>query len=100
MHDVTGITCRCSFNVHPWKACDFVSASDVNDPKSRLESVRSPVSRAMSVDLQTIAMVKADVSDYNAEVLNKIVTLHNSTVDQVNRKIDQYMPQVRKYDHM
>lgn len=44
-------------------------------------------------------MARADVNDYNAEVISKIVTLHNSTVDQVNRKIDQYMPQVRKYDH-
>lgn len=56
--------------------------------------------RALTAGLQTIAMVRADVSDYNAEVISKIVTLHNSTVDQVNRKIDQYLPQVRKYDHM
>ena len=50
--------------------------------------------------LQSIAVVRADVTDYNAEILSKIVTLHNNTVDQVNSRIDQYLPQVRKYDHM
>ena len=54
----------------------------------------------MSAGLQTIAMVRTDVSDYNALIISKIVTLHNNTVGQVNRKVDQYLPQVRKYDHM
>ena len=45
-------------------------------------------------------MVRADISDYNNLILSKIVTLHNDTVDRVNAKVDSYMPQVRKYDHM
>lgn len=50
--------------------------------------------------LQSISTVRADVSNYNAEILSKIVTLHNETVDKVNSKIEQYLPRVRKYDHM
>lgn len=56
--------------------------------------------RAVCARPQTIAMARADVNDYSAEVISKIVTLHNNTVDQVDRKIDEYLPRVRKYDHM
>ena len=45
-------------------------------------------------------MVRSDISAYNAQILGKIVTLHNDTVDKVNDKVDEYMPKVRKYDHM
>lgn len=56
--------------------------------------------RYQSNGLQTITTVRADINSYNAEILGKIVTLHNDTVDKVNDKVDQYMPKVRKYDHM
>ncbi len=48
--------------------------------------------------LQTTTMVRADIASYNAQILDKIVTLHNETVDKVTAKEDQYLPEVRHYD--
>ncbi len=48
--------------------------------------------------LQTTTMVRADITSYNAQILDKIVTLHNETVDKVTAKEDQYLPEVRHYD--
>ena len=48
--------------------------------------------------LQTTTMARADIASYNAQILNKIVTLHNQTVDKVTAKEDQYLPEVRHYD--
>ncbi len=47
---------------------------------------------------QTTTMVRADIASYNAQILDKIVTLHNETVDKVTAKEDQYLPEVRHYD--
>ena len=48
--------------------------------------------------LQTTTTVRADITSYNAQILDKIVTLHNETVDKVTAKEDQYLPKVRHYD--
>jgi hypothetical protein len=48
--------------------------------------------------VQTTTMVRADIASYNAQILDKIVTLHNETVDKVTAKEDQYLPEVRHYD--
>ena len=99
LHDTAARHLKLLFDVQLWRARDW-HASHVHGHQSRLEHVCWSVLRVVSAGLQTIATVRADVSDYNAQVISKIVTLHNNTVDEVNRKIDQYLPQVRKYDHM
>ncbi|KAL3142107.1 hypothetical protein ABBQ32_004725 [Trebouxia sp. C0010 RCD-2024] len=67
---------------------------------SVLNAVSTTVSDLNTRFERSISTVRADVSNYNAEILSKIVTLHNETVDKVNSKIEQYLPRVRKYDHM
>lgn len=54
--------------------------------------------QAGSVVLQTTSEVQADITSYNAQILDKINTLHNDTVDQVTAKENQYLPEVRHYD--
>ena len=52
----------------------------------------------MNMVLQTTTDVRADISSYNAQILSKIVMLHNDTVDRVTEKENQYLPEVRHYD--
>lgn len=47
---------------------------------------------------QTTTEVQADITSYNAQILDKINTLHNDTVDRVTAKENQYLPEVRHYD--
>lgn len=50
--------------------------------------------------LQTVASTRSQIAGYNAQVGNKITTLHNNTVDKLTSYEDKYMPKVQKYDSM
>ena len=47
---------------------------------------------------QTTTDARADIVSYNAQIIDKIVMLHNQTVDRVTAKENQYLPEVRHYD--
>ena len=48
--------------------------------------------------MQTTTTVRADIANYDAMIIDKIVTLHNDSVDVITAKEDQYLPTVRHYD--
>lgn len=48
---------------------------------------------------QTVSSKRTQINDYIDQMQNKLNNMHNKTIDKVTAKQDQYMPDVRKYDH-
>ena len=52
----------------------------------------------IAASVQTTTEVRSDIASYDATIINKIVTLHNDTVDRITDKENEYLPKVRHYD--
>ncbi|DBA78043.1 TPA: hypothetical protein ACH3X2_008019 [Trebouxia sp. C0005] len=81
------------------EAAEGVAYHQLPTPKGAvLLSITSTVADLNSKITTTTTTVRADIASYDAQILDKIVTLHNETVDKVTAKEDQYLPKVRHYD--
>ncbi|DBB04425.1 TPA: hypothetical protein ACH3X1_012907 [Trebouxia sp. C0004] len=81
------------------EATEGIAYAQLPSPKGNvLNSITAVVADLDRRISMTTTNVRADIASYNAQILDKIVALHNETVDKVTAKEDQYLPEVRHYD--